>query len=272
MADHLFREGDHALLVDRRERRYLVKLTSSATFQSHIGNFDHEDLIGRKYGSWVVTHQGRRFLALNPTLADFTLEMPRIATVVYPKDMAAILVYGDIFPGARVLEAGTGSGAVTMALARAVGDSGHVTSYDLRADMLERARENVEAMLPGHSNLTLKQGDVCEGFEESGLDRIILDLPEPWGVVPFASENLAPGGIFLSFLPTVLQVHQLAQTLNSHGSFRLVETFEVLMRPWSVGGRSVRPSHRMVAHTGFITTARKCDPRPAVPTDEASGE
>ena len=268
--ERLFREGDHALLIDRRERRYLVKLTSSATFQSHIGNFDHDDLIGREYGSWVITHKGRRFLALKPTMADFTLEMPRIATVVYPKDLAAILVYGDIFPGARVLEAGTGSGALTMTLARAVGDSGHVTSYDLRTDMIERARENVEAMLPGHSNLALKQGDVCDGFEESDLDRIVLDLPEPWRVVPFASEGLAPGGIFLSFLPTVLQVHELAQALNGHESFGLVETFEVLMRPWSVRGRSVRPSHRMVSHTGFITTARKCEPRPPIPTDETS--
>jgi tRNA (adenine57-N1/adenine58-N1)-methyltransferase len=202
-------------------------------------------------------------------MADFTLEMPRIATVGYPKDLGAILVYGDIFPGARVLEAGTGSGAVTMALLRAVGERGQVISYDLREDMIRRALENISAMIPEHPNLTVKQGDVYQAFQEEDLDRVVLDLPEPWQVVPHAAEKLVPGGILVSFLPTVLQVHELSKALRQQGTFEMIETLEILMRPWSVGGRSVRPEHRMVGHTGFITTARRCSPRPvALPASQ----
>ena len=210
-------------------------------------------------------------------MADFTRAMPRIATVVYPKDIGAILVHGDIFPGARVLEGGTGSGAVTIALLRAVGERGEVISYDLRSDMIERAMANVEARFTDTSNLTVKRGDVYEGFEEKRLDRIVLDLPEPWRVVPHASDALAPGGILLSFVPTVLQVHELTRALRAQRTFHLVETVEVLVRPWSVSGRSVRPSHRMVGHTGFITTARLGDaPEPGgarglTRTDRRSG-
>lgn len=269
---HLFQEGDHVLLVDRRGRRYLVRLTPSAEFQSHIGNVAHDDLIGREHGTWAITHRGHRFLAVRPTMADFILEMPRIATVVYPKDLGMILVYGDIFPGARVLEAGTGSGAVTMTLMRAVGETGAVFSYDLREDMIERARQNIEAQLPGHRNLTIKVGDVYSGFEEDGLDRIVLDLSEPWHVVPFAADRLVPGGIILSFLPTVLQVHDLTHALRDQQTFELIETIEVLLRPWAVSGRSIRPSHRMVGHTGFITTARKCSPRHATEGPETESQ
>ena len=258
---YIFREGDHALILDRRGRHYLVLLSASGAFHSHIGNFAHADLIGREEGTRVTTASGHSLLALKPTMAEFSLEMPRIATVVYPKDLGVILVYGDIFSGARVLEAGAGSGAVTMTLMRAVGERGHVFSYDVRADMIERARANVNAMLPGYSNLTISQGDVYEGFEGEDLDRIVLDLPEPWHVVGHASDRLVPGGIFLSFLPTVLQVYELTQALRLQQTFDVIETMEVLMRPWSVSGRSIRPSHRMVGHTGFITTARRCSPR-----------
>ena len=269
---HTFQEGDHALIVDRRGRRYLVQLDRASTFNSHIGNFPHSDLIGREEGSWVTTALGHNLLAVKPTLADFTREMPRIATVVYPKDLGAIITYGDIFPGATILEAGAGSGAVTIALLRAVGEHGKVTSYDVRADMLERTLANVRAMFPSYANLRLKQGDVYEGFEEDNLDRIVLDLPEPWHVVPHAAESLVPGGVFISFLPTVLQVHELTQALRKQHTFELIETFEILIRTWSVGGRSVRPSHRMIGHTGFITTARRCSPRPATSQDDLSKE
>jgi tRNA (adenine57-N1/adenine58-N1)-methyltransferase len=159
-----------------------------------------------------------------------------------------------------VLEAGTGSGAVTIALVRAVGERGRVVSYDVRPDMIERAEANVAAVLRDRSTLTIKLGDVYEGIAEEGLDRIVLDLPEPWHVVPHASHALAPGGILLSFLPTVLQVHDLTQSLKSAGTFDLIETMELLVREWSVGERSVRPAQRMVGHTGFITTARRCSP------------
>ncbi len=269
---YVFREGEHALVLDRKGRRYLVELERSAVFHTHIGNVGHDELIGQAEGVRVTSSRGHSLLAVKPTMADFTRAMPRIATVVYPKDLGAILVYGDIFPGARVLEAGAGSGAVTIALLRAVGERGSLVSYDLRPDMIERARTNVAAAIPDPANLVLKQGDVYEGFEERGLDRVVLDLPEPWRVVPHAASALAPGGIFLSFLPTVLQVYDLALALEKDGRFDVIETAEVMMRTWSVGRRSVRPDHRMVGHTGFITTARRCSPRPRPDDDPGPGQ
>lgn len=265
---HIFKDGEYALIIDRKERRYLVKLNSSRDFQTHIGNFDHTELIGQPAGTWITTTLGHNLLAIKPTMADFSREMPRIATVVYPKDMGAIIVYGDIFPGARVLEAGTGSGSVTIALMRAVGETGRVYSYDVRQDMIDQARANVTAMNPDHPYVTFKLGDVYEGFDEEDLDRIVLDLPEPWRVAGHASNSLVPGGIFVSFLPTVMQVHELTVALRREGTFELIETLEMLMRPWHVGGRSIRPSHRMVGHTGFITTARLCSPRPRATEDK----
>lgn len=259
---HIFKDGEYALLVDKRGRRYLKKLKSSYKFESHMGAFPYDELIGKEYGAWMTTNKGHQLIAVKPTMADFTVDMPRIATVGYPKDAGTILVYGDIFPGARVLEAGCGSGSVTMTLLRAVGEHGEVISYDVRDDMIKRASENVRAMLPDATNITFKNGDVYEGFEEDNLDRIFLDLPEPWQVVPHASESLVPGGIFISFLPTVLQVHELANALREYRTFEMVETMEIIMRPWSVSGRSVRPSHRATGHTGFITVARKCASRP----------
>lgn len=258
---HLFRDGDYALVVDRRGRNYMIRLRSSENYQTHLGNFAHDQLIGVEHGTRVTTSRGHVLLAVKPTMADYTRQMPRIATVVYPKDLAAILMFGDVFPGARVLEAGTGSGAMSIALARAVGVEGRVVSYDVRPDMIERARTNVEGILPAVTQLNIKNGDVYEGFEEDGLDRIVLDLPEPWRVVSHASGAMAPGGIFVSFLPTIFQVHELMQALRAEKTFDLFETFEVLLRPWNVDGRSIRPMQRMVSHTGFITTARRCSPK-----------
>jgi tRNA (adenine57-N1/adenine58-N1)-methyltransferase len=264
----VFHEGDHALFVDRRGRQYLVRLQAGKTFSSHLGGISHTDVIGKEPGARLETNRGHRLLAVRPTMADFTRLMPRTATVVYPKDLGAILVLGDIFPGARVLEAGSGSGALTIALARAVGERGTVVSYDVRADMLERARANVAAALPGWSNVTFKQGDVGEAIEERDFDRIVLDLPEPWRAVRNAEGALARGGILLSYLPTVLQIHELCTKLRDQGTFDMIETVEILARPWEVGNRSVRPAHRMVAHTGFITTARRCEPKaPGESTD-----
>ena len=150
-----------------------------------------------------------------------------------------------------------------MALLRAVGERGSLVSYDVRQDMIDRTRANVGSMIHDTSNLTLKLGDVYESIEERELDRIVLDLPEPWHVVPHASEALLPDGIFVSFSPTVLQVHEFVRTLRAARTFDMLETMEVLQRPWNISNRSVRPEHRMVAHTGFITVARKCSPRPA---------
>ena len=268
-----FEPGEHALFVDRRGRRYLVVLEDDERFNSHIGHFAHGDVIGEPEGSWIETSRGHLLLALRPTMGDYTRLMPRTATVVYPKDLGGIVVAGDIFPGASVIEAGCGSGAVTIALMRAVGPAGFVHSYDLRQDMVDRATENVAAAAGPTGNVSIKLGDVAEQLARRGesgqaVDRVVLDLPEPWEVVPHAAAALRPGGVLVSFLPTVLQVRDLSEALKTSGRFAVVETTESMVRSWMVANRSVRPDHRMVGHTGFITSARLCQPRPASPDGE----
>jgi tRNA (adenine57-N1/adenine58-N1)-methyltransferase len=186
--------------------------------------------------------------------------MQRGAQVVYPKDLGLILVYADVFPGATVLEAGTGSGALTLALARAVGESGTVISYEVREDHHERALRNVRSWYDAHGDepkhVDLRLGDVFQGIPERGIDRIVLDLPEPWRALDSALKCLLPGGLICCYLPTIPQVVQVTDALRA-GGFALVTTFEGLVRTWHIDGKSVRPDHRMVAHTGFIVTARK---------------
>ena len=257
-----FQEGERVLLIDRKSRRYTTVLASDKTFHSHMGTLSHTELIGREEGSQVSTSQGHRLLAVRPTFADLVLEMPRTTQVIYPKDIGPIIMYGDIFPGARVLEIGMGSGALTMALLRAVGEHGQVISYEIREELVQRALQNIRMVMPEPSTLTVKIQDVYQGMEEREIDRAVIDLPEPWSLVAPLAEALVPGGMFLCFLPTVLQVHRVTQALEEDGRYQLTETFEVLHRPWHVSKRSIRPAHRMVAHTGFITTARRCASAP----------
>ena len=254
----LFEEGELVHLIDRKERTYYLQLKYDARFQ-HSGEFlDHNDLIGQPDGTTVTLTGGTRLLALRPTLSEYILMMPRGAQILYPKDLALILSWADIYPGATVLEAGIGSGALTLALVRAVGETGQVISYEVREDFLRRAEKNIEAFLGKlPSNLLTRLLDIYEGFEERQLDRILLDLPEPWRIVEMAGGALRPGGILLSFLPTILQSSQLTETLSRDSRFTRIETFETLLRPWHIEGRSVRPEHRMVAHSGFITVARR---------------
>ena len=253
-------EGERVLLIDARERRYLVTLGAGKQFHSHHGIVEHDSLIGGPEGVLVSSSGGARFRAFRPTLADFTLKMQRGAQVVYPKDIGLILVYADIFPGARVLEAGSGSGALTLALARAVGEDGRVLSLEVRPDHHERAVANVDGWYqpsggrPDH--VELRVGDVFEGVAEDGFDRMVLDLPEPWRALDTAAKSLAPGGILCCYLPTVPQVSQTVEAMRRSG-FGSTGAFEGLVRTWHVDGQSVRPDHRMVAHTGFIITGRK---------------
>ena len=256
-----FQEGDLALLIDRKGRRYLLTLDKGSTFHTHVGTLPHKEIIGEEQGGWFRTSLGQSLLAIKPTLSDYVLKMPRGSQVIYPKDLGNILVLADIFPGATVVEAGLGSGALTATLLRAVGERGQVITYEVREDMVEGAMKNVASLVPDTSRHHLNLGDIYEGIQETEVDRIVLDVPEPWHVVPWAGQALSMGGIFLSFLPTVLQIHQLVEALTSDTRFQLIETVEVLLRPWSVTHRSVRPAHRMVAHTGFITTARRCTPK-----------
>ena len=249
-----FAEGERALLVDRKSRRYLITLMAGGQFHTHTGFVPHEDLIGRPEGVVVRSTTGAWYQAVRPTLADFVLKMPRGAQVVYPKDLGPILLLADVFPGARVLEAGVGSGALSMTLLRA---GAVVTGYEVRADFAARAVANVGSFLGAGAleRYTVHERDVYEGIEETDLDRVVLDLPEPWRVVKHAEGALGPGGIFLAYTPSVMQVSQLREALGE-SAFGFAETQEVLVRTWHVEGQAVRPDHRMVAHTGFLTSAR----------------
>jgi tRNA (adenine57-N1/adenine58-N1)-methyltransferase len=250
--------GEGVLLVDQRGRRYLVTLEAGQTWHSHGGGVDLDRLIGASEGTQVASASGMVFRAFRPRMADFVLKMPRGAQVVYPKDMGAILVEADVFPGARVLEAGTGSGSLTLALCRAAGPDGRVVSYELRREFQTTAAANIEAYLGKlPDRLELREGDVAEVAETGETyDRAVLDLPEPWAPLPALSRALMPGGIVCAYLPTTIQVQRFVLALDEAG-FEHVETFEVLHRSWHVTARSVRPDHRMVAHTGFVTVARK---------------
>lgn len=256
-----FEAGERALLLDRKGRRYLITLRIGGEFHTHRGFLRHDELLGRPEGTSIESSGGATFVAVRPSLTDFVLKMPRGAQVVYPKDIATILVAADIAPGSVVLEAGTGSGALTIALVRAVGEHGRVISYEAREDHQQRARANIEAFLGKvPDTLELRLGDVTVGVDDTGIDRVVLDLPEPWRVIETAQRASRPGALFCSYVPTVPQVAQTAEALRGAG-FIDVSTTETLVRSWRVEGMSVRPDHRMVAHTGFITIARFLGPQ-----------
>jgi tRNA (adenine57-N1/adenine58-N1)-methyltransferase catalytic subunit len=261
-----FAAGDRVLLVDNRRRRHLIVLAAGGQFHTHAGVIEHDDVIGRPDGSIVRTTRGARLTAWRPTLAEYVLEMPRGAQVIYPKDIGPILILADIFPGARVLESGVGSGALSSALLRAVGPAGSVTGYEIRDDFAQRAVQNVHGFLGIDVPFDVQVRDVYEGIEVRDIDRVVLDLPEPWRVVKHAAEALVPGGILLAYLPTILQVGRLREELAS-APFAQVESLEVLHRSWHVEGQSIRPDHRMVAHTGFLTVARRLADEPPPPPD-----
>ena len=254
MTGQPFEPGEPVLLIDRKSRRYLFDLASGREFHTHTGVIAHDEIIGAPEGSRLRSTRGSSFLALRPTLADAVLKMPRGAQVIYPKDIGPILMLADIFAGARVLEAGIGSGALSMALLRA---GAVVTGYERREDFCARARANVERFCGTEAleRYRTEVRDVYEGIDETGLDRVVLDLPEPWQVVPHASVALRPGGILLAYTPSIVQVQRLRRALED-SPFDLHETVEVLQRGWHVEGDAVRPNHRMVAHTGFLTVSR----------------
>ncbi len=249
--------GEPVLLIDRKRRSYLVWLKAGAVFDLRGGHVQHDALIGRPDGTVTETSRGERIQVLRPTLAEYVLHMPRGAQVIYPKDLGLILVFADIFPGATVVEAGTGSGALTMALLRAVGSHGRVFSYEVREDFQRTAARNIARYLGETPALVLRLHDITTGIPDGPVDRIVLDLPEPWRVVEIATAALRPGGILLAYVPTTIQVQQTVAALRASRLFAEIETIEALIRPWNIDGLSVRPAHRMVAHTGFITTARR---------------
>ena len=252
------RAGERVLLLDAKGRRYLVTLADGGEFHTQSGPVPHDAIIGRDEGVVARSARGVRYIVVRPTLAEVVLKMPRGAQVIYPKDLGPLLMLADVFPGARVFESGLGSGALSMALLRA---GAEITGYELRDDFAARAKANVVAYL-GESALERYHVEICdsyEGIDATDLDRVVLDLPEPWRVAPHCRHALRPGGIFVAYLPTILQVATLRATLDELG-FGLAETIEVLQRGWHIEGQSVRPDHRMVAHTGFLTSARLLRP------------
>ncbi len=259
----IFQSGERVHLIDKKERPYAVTLKAGEIFQHSGDRISHDDIIGKPDGTVVQFSNGKLMVAVHPTLAEYTLKMPRGAQVIYPKDLAVIPMWADIYPGARVFEAGVGSGALTMALLRAVGDRGCVVSYEMREDFAATATKNIERFMGKVPNHFLQIRDAYEGIEIGEgtsswmFDRVVLDLPEPWRVVPHAARALRSGGLYLSYVPTVPQVMQTVQALEQSRVFTMVQNFETLLRTWNIKGRSVRPDHRMVAHSGFITVARK---------------
>ena len=249
-----FAHGDQVLLVDAKKRRYLVTLAPGGEFHTHAGVIAHDDLVGGAEGTTFRSTRGAGMLAIRPTLAEFVLKMPRGAQVIYPKDLGPILMLADVFPGARVLESGVGSGALSMTLVRA---GAVVRGYELREDFANRARKNVATFLGEEAlrRYTVEQRDVYQGIDETDLDRVVLDLPEPWRAVKHAADAMHGGGVLVAYTPQITQAVQLRDELAAQG-FGMVDTIEVLNRGWHIEGQSVRPDHRMVAHTGFLTSAR----------------
>ena len=254
--------GERVLLQDSKGRRYLITLDAGKVFHTHRGRLPHDDLIGGPEGRTVRTDLGQKLLALRPTLASWVEKMPRGAQVIYPKMLALMLMAADIRPGLRVAEAGAGSGALSISLLQALAPDGQLTSFELREEFAATARRNVEAWFgKAPSGWELREGNVLDGLPElAGLDRVLLDMLDPWTVVPAARDALTPGGIIVCFVATIPQVMRTVEALEAAPGFGLVESSEALFRPWHVEGLAVRPEHRMIGHTGFLVTARRIEP------------
>lgn len=251
----VFAVGQRALLLDQKRRRYLIELVESGEFHSHAGFVPHSEIIGRAEGVVVASTKGAEYTVLRPTLEDFVLEMPRGAQVIYPKDLAPICILADIAPGVRVLESGIGSGALSMTMLRY---GAEIVGYELREDFANRAVANVRAFLgeAALSRYRVRIGDSYEGIDQADgpFDRVVLDLPEPWRVVPHAEHVLRPGGILVAYTPSITQAAQTREAMK--GRWTDTRTIEVLHRGWHIDGQAVRPDHRMVAHTGFLSVGR----------------
>ncbi len=245
-------------LTDAKGRRYTVVLEEGGVYHTHRGALAHDDLIGAPEGSVITSAANTQYLALRPLLADYVLSMPRGAQVIYPKDAAQIVMWGDIFPGARVLEAGAGSGALTCSLLRAIGPEGSVTSYEVRPDHAEHAARNVEQFFgAAPSNWTLHVADLATHPTEQKVDRVVLDVLAPWEMLPTVSAALVPGGVLVVYVATTTQLSRITETIREAGCFTEPQAWETLLRPWHVVGLAVRPEHRMIAHTAFLLTARR---------------
>ncbi len=254
-----FRAGDRVQLTDPKGRHYTLTLEAGGQYHTHRGGLAHDELIGKPEGSLVTSPVGTPYLALRPRLADYVLSMPRGAQVIYPKDAAQILMWGDIFPGARVLEAGAGSGALTCSLLQAVGPQGSVISYEVRADHAEHADRNVATFFGERPlNWVLNVADVHthDGAAEP-VDRVVLDMLAPWEQLSTVAAALIPGGVLVGYVATTTQLSRLVEDLRGQRCWTEPQAWECLVRPWHVVGLAVRPDHRMQGHTAFLVTARR---------------
>lgn len=250
--------GDRVQLTDPKGRMHTITLAAGKEFFTHKGSLPHDELIGSPEGTTVTTTGGVTYLALRPLLADYVLSMPRGAAVVYPKDAGQVVHMADIFPGARVVEAGVGSGALTMSLLRAVGDEGLVSSYERRQDFADIARANVESFFGSpHPAWRLTVGDLAESLAETEVDRVVLDMLAPWDCLDAVSRTLVPGGVLICYVATATQLSRTAEAMREHGTFTEPSAWESLVRGWHLEGLAVRPEHRMVGHTGFLLTTRR---------------
>lgn len=265
-----FREGDRVQLTGPKNRLHTVTLSADGELHTHHGVLRHRDLIGLPDGSVVANSSGHEYLALRPLLRDFAMSMPRGAAIVYPKDAAQIVMQADIFPGATVVEAGVGSGALSLALLRAVGASGNLVSFERREDFAEVARANVETFF-GESPDTWRVvvGDLLEALPvelpAGSVDRVVLDMLAPWEVMDVVADALTPGGVVLCYVATATQLSRVAEFIRGTGVFTDPDASETMVRGWHVEGLAVRPDHRMVAHTGFLLTARRLAPGTIAP-------
>jgi tRNA (adenine57-N1/adenine58-N1)-methyltransferase len=262
-----FQEGERVQLTDPKGRQHTVTLAAGKQFHTHRGGIDHDALIGAPEGSVVSSTSGTQYLALRPLLVDFVLSMPRGAAVIYPKDAAQILSMGDICPGATVLEAGAGSGALTCALLRAVGPEGQVISYEVRDDHADVALRNVHSFFAQRPpNWTLHRADVATHPPAEKVDRVVLDMLSPWEVLPTVSQALRPGGVLIGYVATTTQLSRLVEALRATGGFTEPASWETFVRGWHVVGLAVRPEHRMIGHTAFLVSARRLAPGVTAPT------
>jgi tRNA (adenine57-N1/adenine58-N1)-methyltransferase len=261
-----FHAGDQVQLTDPKGRHHTITLEPGKQFHTHKGSLEHDELIGAPEGTVAVSSGGTAYLALRPLLADFVLSMPRGAAVIYPKDAAQIVAMADIFPGARVVEAGVGSGALTLSLLRAVGAQGSVHSFERRDDFATIARRNVGKFFGGeHPAWTLTVGDLAEELSDRDVDRVILDMLAPWECVTAVGEALIPGGVLCCYVATTTQLAKTVETLREHGGFTEPASWESMVRTWHVEGLAVRPDHRMIGHTGFLVTTRRLAPGVTAP-------
>ena len=266
-----FRAGERVQLTGPKGRLNTITLRAGAVFGTHRGDIKHDDIIGKPDGSVITNQAGVEYLALRPLLTDFVLSMPRGAAIVYPKDAASIVTMGDIFPGARVVEAGVGSGALSMYLLRAVGESGSLTSFERRAEFAEIAKANVETQfgyVPDNWSIKLGslQDELLTVVEPGSIDRVVLDMLAPWECIDAVSGALAPGGVLICYVATVTQLSRVAEEIKATGNYADPEAFESLVRGWHLQGLAVRPEHRMGGHTGFLLTARRLAPGTVLPS------